>query len=539
MIGTDHKFDVKRLPILDIGGFNPLINDYINRDPKLRDLYNFECSLDAIDEVIQQKSCEIIDRNILSEEIRNQYSAIDLNPAVNSNIDKLKEPTTFTIVTAHQPCIFSGPLYFIYKILSAIKVAELCNDRYQQYHFVPVFWIGGEDHDFEEINHIHLFNKTLRWDSGQHGAVGRMKLQNISALRDQISEMLSSFPHAKEVNAIIEKAYRDDLTLSEATRVFVDELFSDHGLIVIDQDSKSLKEHFIPVIKKEVLQMSSQQDIQTAVDYLSSEYKVQAHPREINMFYLNEGERRRIVKDGDMYSILDTDVSFSEAEISDHIDAFPERFSPNVILRPLYQQKVLPAVSYVGGPGEIAYWLQLKQIFLNNNVCFPMLILRDNALLIDNRSKQQFIELGFEIDQMFSETDSLIKAYVDRNSETVHFQKERDEIKSIFEKVKNRSVSIDKSLEKSVESEYRKIEKSLENLENKVVRAQKREHETAVNKIERLKSKFFPSNSWQERYDNILIYLAMYGEDLLTVLKESFNAFNNEMKVILEKDQEG
>ena len=526
------KFQSKFISIKNTELFSPIVNDYIEEDDKLSSLYSFKVNKENIKSVIDQKSCEIIDRNILHDEIIRQYNDLTLSQKLSDNLEKLKSNNTFSIVTAHQPCVFLGPMYFTFKICSAIKTAQILNEEYDEFNFVPVFWIGGEDHDFEEINHINLFGRKLEWNRESGGPVGRMRLENIDDQVEQLEELLGI---DSKTFQLIKKYYRSDLTLTQATRSILNELFGRHGLIIIDQDSEVLKSHIKGMIKSELLEERSNKAIQSSLDYLEENYKVQAFSRSINLFYLEDSNRSRIEANENMYSVLNTEYSFSQEEMLAELDDHPDHFSPNVILRPLYQQKLLPAVSYIGGPGELAYWLQLKSVFQSFGVCFPMLILRDCAMIIDKNINNKIDKLSLQYEDIFKDKDKIIKDFLGDKDLELDLSDEKNRIATVFSELKEKLKNLDQGLAKSVEAEERKIEKSLENLESKIVRAHKRNNEDNVKRIENIKSKLFPANSSQERFDSILSYLDKYGIELLDILIESFDPFDKQYKVLIEQ----
>ena len=332
---------------------------YATNNPNLRPFFHYTPSVEAFEKVMEDKSREIFSRNILVEVLENQYRNLPPIDAVVGNIAALKNKKTFTIVTAHQPLLFTGPLYFIYKIIAVINVTKKLKSVYSDFHFVPVFVIGGEDHDFEEVNHAHLFGKKITWQNDEKGAVGFMKSALLAEPLAELTEILGNSEAAQKIISLLKDAYLNTEKYVEATLSLLHHLFGADGLVVLSMHHSALKRLFIPVMRDELLHQTSKKIIDKTIEELSVlGYKTQAAPRDINLFYLREQLRERIVKEGAGYKVWNTDLVFSEAEIVDELENFPERFSPNVVLRPLFQEIVLPNLAYVGGGGELAYWLE-------------------------------------------------------------------------------------------------------------------------------------------------------------------------------------
>ncbi len=242
-----------------------------------------------------------------------------------------------------------------------------------------------------------------------------------------------------------------------------------------------------------------------------------------------------IEKDDGKLNLKGTSKSFSQKAILDLADNNPELFSPNVILRPLYQEIILPNLAYVGGGGELAYWLQLKSLFEHFEVNFPMLILRNSALIEDKYSAQKLAKLELDIKDLFTETETLKKAILPEDElDIADLTSFKYKIQTLKEDLLNQANKLDASLKGSVEGEWRKMEKGLDNLENKFIRASKRKNETKINQLEKLKEKLFPSNSLQERKENVLPYYFEWGQAFIDFLVEEFDVFDKEFYLIKE-----
>ncbi|MEY3405657.1 MAG: bacillithiol biosynthesis cysteine-adding enzyme BshC, partial [Bacteroidota bacterium] len=215
------------------GAFSSFFLDYAGNKPSLKDFFSrFPSVANFAEQIIEKKkSFTAESRAVLKASLEKQYGEIKPTGAVRKNIDLLESDTTFTIVTGHQLNLFSGPLYFIYKIVSTINACKQLKVAYPGYDFVPVYWMASEDHDFEEISYFKLLGKKYTWKTEQQGAVGRMHLKELLPLLSEVPGDLEPFA----------AAYKSSATLSEAVRKYVHALFADEGLIVIDADDRELK----------------------------------------------------------------------------------------------------------------------------------------------------------------------------------------------------------------------------------------------------------------------------------------------------------
>lgn len=510
---------------------------YATGNEQLRSFYKYDVTLDAFAQVIEDKKSNATNRKILVEVLQEQYAALDLNDAVRQNIQSLANPNTFTIVTAHQPALFTGPLYYIYKIISTINLTEQLNKTYPDYHFVPVFVNGAEDHDFEEVNHASIFNKKLEWQSGETGSVGRMKTASLAPVLEELKSILGESENAQYLYQLLHTAYTSHERYGMATNHLVHELFKEYGLVVLDMNHKQLKKLFIPIMEEELLYQTSLQYVEKTQQELEKlGFSSQAHVRDINLFYLQDQIRERIVREGDTFKVLNTDYTFSKEDIIQELHEHPEHFSPNVVLRPLYQEIILPNLAYIGGGGEIAYWLERKSQFEHFGVNFPMLIRRNSALWIDGGSANKIEKLDLSVEDLFKDTEVLIKNYVAENAEEeLSLSDEKNALEKLFNQIAEKAKNIDPTLEKAVLAEGAKQVKTVEQLESRIVRAEKQRHETALNQIRSLRDKFFPNNGLQERSDNFMSIYLKYGQEFFDVLKENLDPLDKNFIVIMDK----
>jgi bacillithiol biosynthesis cysteine-adding enzyme BshC len=508
--------------------FPPIVNTYLSNPSLLKDFINVSPTVNEIAHLISKKQLSEHSRKTLVEVLNEQYAEVNLsNEEVSKNISLLNKPTTFTITTGHQLCLLSGPLFVIYKILSTIKLCHLLKQTYSQYQFVPIFWLASEDHDFEEINHVYLYNKKISWTDKQGGAVGNYSTTSLKPIIDEIITLLNINPNSS-VAKIIYNSYQQP-TLSKATRVLLHSLFSDYGLVIIDANNKKLKKLFVPFLINEVSNLVCKHTISETNQTLTQlGYTPTVEPRTINIFYLNDNSRNRIEKQGEHFFIKNIKQPLSLTNLINLIEEHPENFSPNVILRPLYQETILPNLAYIGGPNEIAYWLQLKNTFNYFNIPFPALLIRNSFYLIDHSLLNKFFQLGFSVADISKTTDDLIAHYLQKNQFTpFSINNYKNLFIEPFNSLSEVVSTIDPTLVPLVNAEKKKIINFLTNIEGKLNKTLKAKYDQPINVIKKVKEKFYPNQAPQERFENVFVYLAKDSDkNFLNSLLNHVNPLN-------------
>ena len=521
---------VEKIPYHQTKSFSKFILDYISGDKSLAPFYNRAPKLENFKAQIQEKQKQSINRKVLVEALNQQYVGLETTEIVKVNIQSLADENTFTVATGHQLCLFTGPLYFIYKIISTLNLVETLKAEYPEFNFVPIYWMATEDHDFEEVNHVHLFGKKLEWNQDQKGGVGTISTNSLQALFEELKPILGDSVEAKELHDLFSAAYLQQNNLASATRYLVSALFSKYGLVVLDADTFKLKREAIALIKSDVLDQANYSLIERTNTELS---KTQAYVRPINFFYQQKGSRNRIELQGDEYVILNTDLKFSRKELESEIECSPQHFSPNVLLRPLYKELLLPNIAMIGGGAEVNYWMQLKSTFAANGIVYPILLLRNSALIIDGNTSEKIAKLGFEITDFFSLTESLSKSYVARNREVeIDISSELKQVESVFTSLVSKTT--DKGMQSTILAEKQKQINALKKIEQKLNKAEKQKHSISLNQISQVKSKLFPSNSLQERQDNIIPFYLKYGVSFIDLLKRNLYPLEQDFSIFIQ-----
>jgi bacillithiol biosynthesis cysteine-adding enzyme BshC len=504
-----------------------LIKSYLNKE--LDDsLYTAHPSLEAFKAQLQIKSNSYLPsfRTVLVEALKNQYARYKLSASLaDQNIQKLADPNTFTVCTGHQLNLFTGPLFFIYKILHTIKLSQLLNEHFDGMHFVPIYWMASEDHDSAEIDHLHIKKVKLKWNTDQTGAVGDFETKDLEQVIVLIRELLPDTTEASRLIALFNKAYRNGAVLADATMLMVHELFKPYGLVVLNPQNRALKSLFKPVIARELQHSFSKKAVDTTSDNLKSKgFSAQVNAREINLFFIDKQSRERIIRDGDHYVLSESKRRLSKDEMWRILDEAPEHFSPNVVLRPIYQETILPNLAYVGGGGELSYALQLKAAFDAVSVPFPLFILRHSLFWVTAKNHSKMKALGAQIVDFTTSKDATINGVIRRISDIdIDFSPQRRLLTEQFTQLKDLALSTDKSFIGAVFAQEKKQLKGLDVLEKRMLKAQRRKLVNQVQRISEIYDQFYPMGVAHERFENFSVFYAQMGNSFFERILAAFH----------------
>lgn len=527
-----------KIPYTQTGFYSKIVIDYLNNEANLHSFFLHPANKAGLEQAIVSRQHFNTNRKELGKALEHQYTGISTNDAVYTNMNLLQKETTFTITTAHQPNIFTGPLYFLYKILHAVKLAAYSKQQFPQYDFVPVFYMGSEDADLDELGHVYINGRKKIWNTAQTGAVGRMKVdKELLKLIEEIANEVGVQPEGQAIIALLKKNYAEGETIQQATFKLVNELFGKYGVLVVIPDNAALKKLAHPVFMEELLHGPSSKITTTTGERLrASGYTAQAHSREINFFYLIDDKRERIEKDAHLWRVVNTEIVFTEIQLLEELSSHPERFSPNVILRGIFQEIILPNIAFIGGGGELAYWLQLKDLFAHYKVPYPVLVLRNSYLIVDERSVQLKNKLGFSYADFFQPVQQLQSQWVQKHSnKNLSVDEALENVNTLYNALGQQAAAIDGTLIKHVEALKVQAATRIEVLGKKMLRAEKRTHQASMHQIEKLKQQLFPGEQLQERVENFITYYAKYGAAFIDELYTNALALEQEFVVLEEK----
>lgn len=502
------------IPFQNVSLYRPLIESYLRKEKKIKPLVNYFFDEDSISSFIKQRNEFPLNRELLFDVISEQYKRDDLqSPPI---LESIREKNTYTVTTGHQLSLLGGPLFFIYKIIAAINLAEKLNIDHSEFNFIPVFWMATEDHDFEEINKVSILEKEYEWKTNQGGAVGRFLVdESLIFELKKVADQIQGLPFGNDFSNIINKSYILGSSLASSTRRFVSLLIKDDNLIIVDGDDARFKNEFTDVVSEEINKQTTYKFVSETDKYLKNfGFHSQVHVRDINLFHLSENDRIRF-------------------NYETPTDLESEDISPNALLRPVYQEKILPNIAYIGGGGEMAYWLQLKSTFEAFNVNFPALVIRNSVIIISPKLQRNIAKLSLKIEDLFDSINDLKKRFVlETSEENLDLSIEINEFKNLYGSLKNKVFKVDPSLEGKVLAESKRVENNLKDLEKRLIRHQKSVFNRELKKVEQSKIEIFPKGTFQERSISVAEVYSHYGDNFKQLSKAKINVFDNSIKII-------
>ncbi len=514
------------------GGFSKLFLDYLQNSPDTRPFYRHHFrDADAYQAVMAQVATHEPDRKTVGDVLREQNSAFGSDPQAFENIALLEKPGTYAVVTGQQVGLFGGPLYTVFKTLTALKLVRTLKTRYPDKNFVPVFWVEGEDHDFAEMNSITVLDPegkpvTVEYLPGgvlperNLGAVGEIVfdatlVQTLEALRTALQKT----EYTESLMQRLTECYVPGRSFNQAFVAWMNNLFKEQGLVFISPNHPRLKQLLSPIFVKELTEFpkASQLVIGQSAE-LEHKYHAQIKTKSINLFMFHKGGRYLIEPREHDFSLKGTRHFLSTEEMIRIAGESPAQLSPNVVLRPIAQDTLLPTVAYIAGPSEIAYQAQLRPVYDYFGVTQPVIYPRASASFVEERVKRITEKYGVEILDFFKDKDEITARVVEEISsvklDQVFGEADR-QIQDAMQQLKFGLKEVDPTLVGALDTVNQKIKTNVSLLRGKALEAQKRRNETAVRQIEKSVDALLPAGGLQEREINVTYYLNKYGPDIV------------------------
>lgn len=532
-----------QIPFSRLPGYNQLFLDYIYNFDKLQSFYNYNYRNDTdFIRAVQGKQNSYLrntefDRVSIADILRIQNKFFNAGEKSIQNIELLKNENTFAVVTGQQAGLLTGNLYSVVKAIDALKLSAELNKKHPEYNFVPVYWIEADDHDFLEVNNINIITKenkllNLEWLEGNQKQDKYLKPaytiildEFINNFRESLRDNLQKTDFSEIIFENIEKVTRQGMNLSTSFARFLNYLLKDSGLVFLDPTDSEIKKLLIPVFSKEL--NSFPETCETVIEttaILEQEYPPQVKPRAINLFYNHNGNRYSIEPLPDkIFGLKNSRQKFSANDFFDILYSKPENFSPNVILRPICQDFLLPTVAYVGGPSEVAYFAQFKKVYNFFNIEMPVIFPRTNITIIENRVNNYLVKIGLKPEELFDErkVSSKVISKVNEVDIAKIFENYRDELNANTYTICNEIRKVDKNLETLFKNKVTKFLESLDSVKKKIEDTQLRQNDTTIEKLHSIISSIYPDSTFQERYFNVIYFLNKYGPDFCEYLLEN------------------
>jgi bacillithiol synthase len=533
----------------DIPGQHNLFLDYLYEFENVKKFYRHDFRNKEeylkIFKTISETSREF--RSDIPKIIHSQYQGFNLSEKTKKNIDLLKEKNTLAVVTGQQLGILGGPLYTFYKIITAIKLAEHLKERYDAYNFVPVFWLEGDDHDFEEVRSVNVINELNEVtkisyddeivDEEIRQSVGYLQIkESISSFFNNLDNNLRDTEFKPELLNKLKENYSTGKTFKQSFRELIFWLFDEYGLITFDPQDIIIKNLLKPVFKKEINNFRQHTEKLVEVSAtLEETFHAQVKVRPVNLFYSNEDGRFLIEPVENEFRLRRKRMKFTLDEIINEIDNKPENFSPNVLLRPICQDYILPTAFYVGGPSEISYFAQLTPLYDFYNLTSPIIYPRISATVYE-KSLENILEkynLSFE-DTFVSSGDLKTKVINSLSKKSIDdiFSESNNQIEIVIDHLKEKLFEFDKTIADATGKYRQKILSYLDELKSKAIDAQKKKHEITLRQIDKLANSLFPNNNLQERELNFVYFYDKYGEGFMKKLFDELKINNFDHQVI-------
>ncbi|MEE9288364.1 MAG: bacillithiol biosynthesis cysteine-adding enzyme BshC [Bacteroidota bacterium] len=513
-----------------VGGFSSLYCDYLHQYENVQQYYNgdFRSSSD-IGRVLNAAQSRLRDRKRLSDILRRQNQAFGCGEQTLENIAILESDSAFAVVTGQQVGILGGPIYTLYKIITAIKLSRELNRKYPSFRFVPVFWIEAEDHDFEEVNSVTVIsreNLATRIEyliDGKRleknlGAVGDLRFESsLSDFFQKLDDVLINTEFKPSLLSMLKTYYAPGASLSTSFVGLLNSFFQGIGLVYINSNDKELKDMLVPIFQREI---QNYPRIGQAVIDRSAEieerYHAQVKPKAVNLFLFHKGGRY-LVEPRDRekdFALKGTRHHLTREELESIATVSPEMLSPNVVLRPICQDYLLPTAMYVAGPSEIAYFAQLKPVYKYYDVTMPIIYPRSSVTLLEHKVEKVLEKYQLPLVEFFGEHESIWRKVIDQLSDVNVdglFTTATKDVENGLSQLDFGLSQIDQTLSGPLEATRSKMNNLLSILKDRTQEAQKKKHDLALRQIQKVTTHVCPNSSLQERQLNVVYFLNKYG----------------------------
>jgi bacillithiol biosynthesis cysteine-adding enzyme BshC len=537
---------VRGCPPADLDAFPSLFVDYCTDYEAVADFYPGDWrDPDARRTRAEHAAARPVDRDALVDVLAAQNERWGAGADAMRNVEALRDPESVAVVTGQQVGLFTGPLYTIYKTITTLQLADEWAEQTGR-PVVPMFWVEGEDHDFEEIATAHLLRRneveSLAYAPGvgdNPGAVGRLRLTDaIEPVLDHLDDTLPPSDFKPAVMEHVRAAYQPGTSLEDAFAQLLRALFEGEGLVFINPDDERLKALSRPLFRREIEEPEA---AAARIDATSQAlrdrgYHAQVHAQPTNLFWLaNDGRHAIDLGDDGTFRLRHTDRTFTRSELLDRLDAAPERFSPNVVLRPLMQDHLLPTAAYVAGPGEVSYFAQYGDVYAWADLEPPLIHPRASVSLVEGKVQKVLDKYELSVCDFRAQPEALFQSVVVDTMEVdidAVFQEATTQMHRAINALKPEVEAVDSTLSSSAEATRAAIVEEMEDLKQRTVRAEKRHRDDVRAQLQKAQTNLRPLGQLQERTINVLYYLNKYSPDLLTDLRTALRTDTSAHQII-------
>jgi bacillithiol biosynthesis cysteine-adding enzyme BshC len=521
--------DFRRLPWI-----RPLVSEYSSTHARVAALFAGDpADAGAWRQTIGRVTRAARHRAAVADVLSDQLTRRGAPEAARRAVDALRRPDAVAIVTGQQPGLFGGPLYTLLKAVTAIQLARQA-ELAHGVPAVPVFWVESEDHDWQEIRSARILDRDANVRSvtapDPAGAgiqpVGILQFDaGITATLAELAALLPATEFSTEVVEALGRRYRAGVTTGRAFAGLLDDLLGRHGLLVLEADDSRLKPLVADLFAAEIATprvLGLAREGAARMESLGHTAQVDTPEDGVALFHLS-AEGRRAIKQRSDGAFQIGDAVRSRSDLLDELRDHPERFGPNVLLRPVVQDRLLPTACYVAGPSELAYQAQLGGVYAAFDVEPPLIVNRGSATLVDAGAIKFFDRSGFPLEALQPQDDRALNRLLER--ELPHdFDARLSELQQIIasglESLRPSITAVDATLGGALETTGARLRETLKTLQSKVIQAAKRKDDTLRRQFARTRALVFPEGMPQERALALPYFLNRYGDALTDRLIE-------------------
>jgi bacillithiol biosynthesis cysteine-adding enzyme BshC len=510
-----------------------LFNDFLYNYEKVARFYN-DCgrTVSPLAEHARRVGAQEFDRKRVPDALERINRRAGSSDLTFKHIEMLRHPGSVAVVTGQQAGLFNGPLYTVHKALTVIKLASCL--REQGVEAVPVFWIASEDHDYEEVNHCRLVDREGRLidlhyepeTRGQDVPVGHVTLdEGINRVIDEFIAQLPPSEFVPEIERDLRESYSAGTGFAEAFARLMARLFGNYGVVLLDPLDEELKQVAAPLYSDAIAKSSeiARALVERSAELERAGYHAQVHVSEdmVPLFIMDDGRRVAMTQSEGRFHVKGSQRSFSKEELVELARRCPNCFSPNVTLRPVVQDYLLPTAAYIGGPAEVAYFAQIRAVYETLGRQEPCVLPRVSLTIIEGRHQKTMKKYGLELQDFFEGLHPAIQKVVeqslDRETSGIFAETERVFAEQL-DKLDESLTRADATLSDSISRARAKIIYQIEHLRTRFIHASARREETTYRQVERAYTTLFPDKNLQERELNIYYFLSRFGPSLIDEL---------------------
>ncbi|RPK06793.1 hypothetical protein BSBH6_00416 [Bacillus subtilis] len=536
-----------QLTELSIKNQNVFVQHYIDGKEEMSSFFDYSIHhKDMWHERLKDLSSRFFAREELAAYLSSYHNKFG-SSAMQSAIEKLKDPSSAAVVGGQQAGLLTGPLYTIHKIISIIVLAKE-QEKQLQVPVVPIFWVAGEDHDLDEINFIHTseengpVKKKLPQSYWKKSSAAGTSLdqEKCAAWIDDVFAAFEETDHTNSLLDNVKRCLRESVTFTDFFELLVADLFQEEGLVLLNSGDPGIKKletaMFQKILRENDKLASAVSDQQASMREAGYKPIIESGKEQANLFYEYEEERFLIEKDNGRFVINELDLGWTMDELYTHMEEHPERFSNNVVTRPLMQEYLIPTLAFIAGPGEINYWGELKQAFAVMGFKMPPVMPRLNITILERHIEKKLLERNISLqDAIEHGTESQRETYFEHQIPeefTAVMDQAKNQIEAIHKTVRQEALKVDHSMEPLLLKNAAFIQDQLQFLERAVTKRIEEKEGYVLKDYERIQNSIRPLLAPQERIWNIMYYLNRYGPKFFMTFKNLPFSFQNQHQVV-------